>query len=78
LICESSIKEKRLGEGKDPASKMKRIEDTVKTRSHNILENVNSSAVSPLPVLKKLKEKFQDLLTSENLKVTLLTGLPEN
>jgi hypothetical protein len=38
LIGESSIKKKRLGEGKFPASKMKRIEKAVKTRILNIPE----------------------------------------
>jgi hypothetical protein len=69
-----------LGKGKYPTSKMKRIEKAVKTIILNILENVSSSAVSPLPdgeILKQLKEKFQDSVTSESLKVTILTILPE-
>jgi hypothetical protein len=40
---------------------MKLIERVVKTRILNIPENVNSSAVSPLPdvlMLKQLNEKF--------------------
>jgi hypothetical protein len=65
----------RLGEGKYPTRKMKRIEKkAVKTRILNIPENVNSSAVSPSPdakILKQLKEKFQDSTTSESLKVTI-------
>jgi hypothetical protein len=61
LIGESPIKKKRLGEGKYPTSKMKRIEKAVKTRILNIPKNVNSSSVSPSPdaeILKKRKEKF--------------------
>jgi hypothetical protein len=52
---ESPIKNKRLGESKYPTSKIKRIEKAVKTRILNIPENVNSSAVSPLPDAKILK-----------------------
>jgi hypothetical protein len=48
-IGESRIKKKRLGEGKYPTRKMKRIEKAVKTRILNIPENVNSSSVSPSP-----------------------------
>jgi hypothetical protein len=62
-IGESPIKNKRLGEGKYPTSKMKRTEKAVKTRILNIPENVNSSAVSPSPdaeILKQKNEKFQD------------------
>jgi hypothetical protein len=80
-VGESPIKKKRLGEGKYPTRKMKIIEKTVKTRNLNIPENLNSSAVSPLPdaeILKWLKEKFQDSATSENLKVTILTILPKS
>jgi hypothetical protein len=80
-IGESPIKKKRLGEGKYPTSKMKRIENAVKARILNIPENVNSSAVSPLPdaeILKQLKEKFQYSVTSKCLKVTILTVLPKS
>jgi hypothetical protein len=59
---ESPIKQKRLGEGKYPTSKMKRIEKAVKTSILNIHENVNSNAVSPLPnaeILKQLEENFK-------------------
>jgi hypothetical protein len=61
-IGESPIKKKRLGEGKYPTSKMKRTEKAVKTRILNFLENVNSSAVPPVPdaeILKQLKEYFK-------------------
>jgi hypothetical protein len=61
-IGELPIKKKRLGEGKYPTSKMKRIQKAVKTRILNIPENINSSAVSPSPdaeSLKKLKENFK-------------------
>jgi hypothetical protein len=47
---------------------MKRIEKAVKTRILNIPENGNSSAVSPLldaEILKQLKKKFQDSMTSK-------------
>jgi hypothetical protein len=54
-IGESPIKKKRLGEGKYPTSKMKRIENSLKTRIRNIPENVNSSAVSPSPDAEILK-----------------------
>jgi hypothetical protein len=53
----------------------------VKTRIFNILENVNSSAVSPSPnaeILKQSKEKFQDSTASKSLKVTILTILPKS
>jgi hypothetical protein len=56
-----------------------KIEKAVKTRILNIPENINSSAVSPLPdaeILKQLNEKFQDPTTSKGLKVTILTILP--
>jgi hypothetical protein len=58
---------------------MKRTEKAVKTRILNIPENVNSSAVSPLPdaeILKQFREKFQDPTTSKSLKVTILTIPP--
>jgi hypothetical protein len=58
-IGESPIKKKRVGEGKYPTRKMKRIEKAEKTRIVNIPENVNSSAVSPSPdagILKELKK----------------------
>jgi hypothetical protein len=45
---------------------MKRIAKAVKTRILNVPENVNSSAVSPLPdseILKQFQEKFQDSVT---------------
>jgi hypothetical protein len=51
-IGESPIKKKRLGEGKYPTRKMKRIEKAVKTVILNIPENVNLSAVSPSPELR--------------------------
>jgi hypothetical protein len=66
-IGDSPIKKKRLGEGKYPTRKMKRIGKAVKTRILNIPENVSSIAVSPLPdseILKQLKEKFKDSVTS--------------
>jgi hypothetical protein len=80
-IGESPIKKKRLGEGKYSTSKIKRIEKAVRTRILNNPENVNSSAVSPLPdaeILKQLKEKFQDSATSKSLKVTILTIIPKS
>jgi hypothetical protein len=43
LISVSCIKKKRLGEGKNPISKMKRTENAVKTKILNIIENANSS-----------------------------------
>jgi hypothetical protein len=55
-IGESPIKKKRLGEGNYPTRKMKRIEEAVETRILNIPENVNSSAVSPLPDAEILKQ----------------------
>jgi hypothetical protein len=61
-IGESPIKKKRLGEGKYPTSKMKRIEKAVKSRILNIPQNVNSITVSPSPdaeILKQLKEIFK-------------------
>jgi hypothetical protein len=81
LIGESPIKEKRHGKGKYPTRKMKRIEKALKTRILSIPENVNSSAVSPSPdaeIIKRLKEKFQDSMTSKSLKVTILTILPKS
>jgi hypothetical protein len=69
-IGESPIKKKRLGEGKYPTKKIKRIEKAVKIRILNIPENVNSCAVSPSPdteILIQLKEKFQDSTTSKSL-----------
>jgi hypothetical protein len=80
-IGKSPFKKKRLGEGKYPISKIERIEKAVKTRILNIPENVNSSAVFQLPdaeILKQLKEKFQDSMTSKSLKVTILTILPKS
>jgi hypothetical protein len=81
LIGGSPTKKKRLDEGKYPTSKMKRIEKAVKRRILNIPVNVNSNAVSPLPdaeILKQLKEKFQDSMTSKSLKVTISTILPKS
>jgi hypothetical protein len=45
-----------LGGVKYTASKMKRIEEAVKTRILNISEIVNSSAVSPSPDAEILKD----------------------
>jgi hypothetical protein len=49
-------KGKRLGKGKFPTSKIKKIEKAVKTRILNIPENVISSAVSPSPYAEILKQ----------------------
>jgi hypothetical protein len=60
---------------------MKIIEKAVKTRILNISENINSSAVSPLPdaeISKQLKEKSQHSATSKSLKMTILTILPKS
>jgi hypothetical protein len=81
LIDESPIKMKRLGEGKYPTSKMKETENVLKTKILKIPENINSGAVSQVPVaeiIKQLKEKFHYSSTSENLKVTVLTILPKS
>jgi hypothetical protein len=42
-IGESSIKKKRLGEGKYPTSKVKRTEKAVKTRIRNIMAGVSGT-----------------------------------
>jgi hypothetical protein len=55
-IGESPIKKKRLGEGKYPTGKMKRIEKAVKSRILNIPENDNSSEVSPSHDAEILKQ----------------------
>jgi hypothetical protein len=50
---------------------MKILEKAVKTRILKIPENVNSSVVSPSPdaeILKQVKEKLQDSMTSKSLK----------
>jgi hypothetical protein len=53
----------------------------VKTEVVKISENVNLSAVSPssdAEILEQLKETFQDSVTSESLKVTILSVLPKS
>jgi hypothetical protein len=68
-IGESPIKKKRLGKGKYPRSKMKRIEKAVETRILNVPENINSSAVSPLPddfkTVKGKISRFNDFIKFE-------------
>jgi hypothetical protein len=55
LIGESPMKMKRLGEGKDPTSKMKATENALKTNIFNIPANVNSGAVSRVPDAEIIK-----------------------
>jgi hypothetical protein len=54
-IGEPPIKKKRPGEGKYSARKMKRTENAMKTKDHNIPENINSNAVSQSPDAEILK-----------------------
>jgi hypothetical protein len=72
------MKDCNQGEGKCPTGEKKRIENAVKKKILNITENVSSGAVSHSRDAEMLKEIFQDSVTSESLRVTILTVLPES